>query len=90
MKTPINQEHLEYLQRHGIDVLQALKDNDLDLVLEIIDAAIVDDTKLVVTGIEPGATTATIELHDKENSKVRGKQTIAITVRKGGYDNGWM
>ena len=43
MKTPINKEHLEYLQRHGIDVLQALKDNDLDLVLEIIDAAIVDD-----------------------------------------------
>ena len=43
MKIPINKEHLEYLQRHGIDVLQALKDNDLDLVLEIIDAAIVDD-----------------------------------------------
>ena len=56
----------------------------------IADAVIVDDTKLVVTGIEPGATTATIELHDKENSKVCGKQTIAITVRKGGYDNGWM
>ena len=43
MKPPINKEHLEYLQRHGIDVLQVLKDNDLDLVLEIIDAAIVDD-----------------------------------------------
>ena len=43
MKTPINKEHLEYLQHHGIDVLQVLKDNDLDLVLEIIDAAIVDD-----------------------------------------------
>ena len=56
----------------------------------VADAVIVDDTKLVVTGIEPGATTATIELHDKENSKVCGKQTIAITVRKGGYDNGWM
>ena len=43
MKPSINKEHLEYLQRHGIDVLQVLKDNDLDLVLEIIDAAIVDD-----------------------------------------------
>ena len=56
----------------------------------VADAVIVDDTKLVVTGIEPGATTATIELHDKENSQVCGEQTIAITVRKGGYDNGWM
>ena len=54
----------------------------------IADAAIVDDTKLVVTGIEPGVTTATIELHDKNNSQVITKQTIAITVRKGG--NGWM
>ena len=56
----------------------------------VADAVIVDDTKLVVTGIEPGATTATIELYDKENSQVCGEQTIAITVRKGGYDNGWM
>lgn len=54
----------------------------------VADAAIVDDTKLVVTGIEPGVTTATIELHDKNNSQVITKQTIAITVRKGG--NGWM
>ena len=43
MKIPINKEHLEYLQNKGIDVLQALQDNDLDLVLEIIDDAIVDD-----------------------------------------------
>ena len=43
MKIPINKEHLEYLQNNGIDILQALKDNDLDLVLKIIDDAIVDD-----------------------------------------------
>ena len=54
----------------------------------VADAAIVDDTKLVVTGIEPGTTTATIELHDK-NSQIITKQAIAITVRKVG-DNGWM
>ena len=52
------------------------------------EAAIVDDTKLVVTGIEPGVTTATIEVHDK-NSQIITTQTIAITVRKAG-DNGWM
>ena len=54
----------------------------------VADAAIVDDTKLVVTGIEPGTTTATIELHDK-NSQIITKQTIAITVRNVG-GNGWM
>ena len=54
----------------------------------VADAAIVDYTKLVVTGLEPGTTTATIELHD-ENSQIITKQTIAITVRKVG-DNGWM
>ena len=54
----------------------------------VADAAIVDYTKLVVTGLEPGTTTATIELHD-ENSQIIKKQTIAITVRKVG-DNGWM
>ena len=52
------------------------------------DAAIVDDTKLVVTGIEPGVTTATIEVHDN-NSQIIKAQTIAITVRKVG-GNGWM
>jgi hypothetical protein len=52
------------------------------------DAAIVDNTKLVVTGVEPGVTTATIEVHD-QNSQVIAKQTIAITVRKAG-GNGWM
>ena len=41
-----------------------------------------------ITGLEPGTTTATIELHD-ENSQIIKKQTIAITVRKVG-DNGWM
>ena len=54
----------------------------------VADAAIVDGTKLVVTGIEPGTTTATIELHDK-NSQIITKQTIAITVRNVG-GNGWM
>jgi hypothetical protein len=42
----------------------------------------------VVKGLEPGVTTATIELHD-DNSQIVTKQTIAITVRKAG-DNGWM
>ena len=54
----------------------------------VADAAIVDYTNLVVKGLEPGVTTATIELHD-QNSQVITKQTIAITVRKAG-DNGWM
>ena len=52
------------------------------------DAAIVDYTKLVVTGIKPGATSATIEIHG-EDSKIITSQTIAITVRKAGA-NGWM
>jgi inosine/xanthosine triphosphate pyrophosphatase family protein len=55
----------------------------------VADAAIVDDTKLVVTGLEPGVTTATIELHDKSSRELTKKQTIAITVRKAGA-NGWM
>ena len=54
----------------------------------VADAAIVDYTNLVVKGLEPGVTTATIELHD-DNSQIVTKQTIAITVRKAG-DNGWM
>ena len=54
----------------------------------VADAAIVDYTNLVVKGLEPGVTTATIELHD-QNSQVITKQTIAITVRKAG-GNGWM
>ena len=54
----------------------------------VADAAIVDYTKLVVTGLEPGVTTATIEVHGA-NSQVVAKQTIAITVRKAG-ENGWM
>ena len=54
----------------------------------VADAAIVDYTNLVVKGLEPGTTTATIELHDK-NSQIIKKQTIAITVRKAG-EHGWM
>jgi hypothetical protein len=42
-----------------------------------------------VTGLEPGVTTATIELHDKNSQVLTKKQTIAITVRKVG-ENGWM
>ena len=54
----------------------------------VADAAIVDYTHLVVKGLEPGTTTATIELHD-ENSQIIKKQTVAITVRKAG-EHGWM
>jgi hypothetical protein len=54
----------------------------------VADAAIVDDTKLVVTGVEPGVTSATIEVHN-ENSQIITSQSIAITVRKAG-GNGWM
>ena len=39
----IEKDHLSYLQNHGIDISQALEDNNLELVLEIIDDAIVDD-----------------------------------------------
>ena len=39
----IKQEHLGYLQEAKIDISKALSDNDLDLVLEIIDDAIVGD-----------------------------------------------
>ena len=53
-----------------------------------VDAEIANNTQLVVTGIEPGVTTATIEVHN-ENSQVINKQSIAITVRKAG-GNGWM
>ena len=52
------------------------------------DAKIANNTQLVVTGIEPGVTTATIEVHD-ENSQVITKQSIAITIRKTD-GNGWM
>lgn len=55
----------------------------------VAEAAIVDYTKLVVKGIEPGVTSATIEVHG-ENSQVVAKQTIAITVRKVNNDSGWM
>ena len=55
----------------------------------VADAKIADNTQLVVTGIEPGVATATIEVHD-ENSQVITKQTIAITVRKNGNASGWM
>ena len=55
----------------------------------VADAKIADNSQLVVTGIEPGVTTATIEVHD-ENSQVITKQTIAITVRKNGNASGWM
>ena len=54
-----------------------------------VDAKIANNTQLVVTGIEPGVATATIEVHD-ENSQVITKQTIAITVRKNGNASGWM
>lgn len=46
-------------------------------------AKIVNRTKLTVTGVENGTTTATIEIRGKES------QAIAITVRKTG-GNGWM
>ena len=39
----VKQEHLDYLQEAKIDISSALSSNDLDLVLEIIDDAIVDD-----------------------------------------------
>ena len=55
----------------------------------VADAKIADNSQLVVTGIEPGVATATIEVHD-ENSQVITKQTIAITVRKNGNASGWM
>ena len=54
----------------------------------VADAKIDNNTELVVTGIESGVTTATIEVHG-ENSQVITTQTIAITVRKMG-GNGWM
>ena len=54
----------------------------------VADAKIANNTQLVVTGVEPGVTTATIEVHN-ENSQVINKQSIAITVRKTG-GNGWM
>ena len=50
---------------------------------EPVDVKIVDNTKLVVTGIECGVTTATIEVSGNES------QVIAITVRKNS-GNGWM
>ena len=55
----------------------------------VVDAKIDNNTELVVTGIESGVTTATIEVHG-ENSQVITTQTIAITVRQGGVGNGWM
>jgi subtilisin family serine protease len=54
----------------------------------VADAKIANNTQLVVTGVEPGVTTATIEVHN-ENSQIINKQSIAITVRKTG-GNGWM
>ena len=55
----------------------------------VADAKIANNTQLVVTGIEPGVTTATIEVHN-EDSQVINKQSIAITVRKTGNNGGWM
>ena len=43
----------------------------------------INGTMLVVTGVASGATTATITAGEKS-------QTIAITVRKGGNESGWM
>ena len=54
----------------------------------VADAKIVNNTQLVVTGVEPGVTTATIEVHN-EDSQVINKQSIAITVRKT-TGHGWM
>ena len=48
-----------------------------------IATAEVDGTMLVVTGVASGATSATITAGEKT-------QTIAITVRKGGNEGGWM
>ena len=55
----------------------------------VADAKIANNTQLVVTGIEPGVTTATIEVHN-ESSQVINEQSIAITVRKTGNNGGWM
>ena len=43
----------------------------------------VEGTKLVVTGVASGATTATIKAGETT-------QNIAVTVRKGSSENGWM
>ena len=48
-----------------------------------IATAEVDGTILVVTGVASGVTSATITAGEKT-------QTIAITVRKGGNEGGWM
>ena len=50
---------------------------------EVAAVKIVDDTKLVVTGIANGTTTATITVNGG------AKHVVAITVRKAG-GNGWM
>ena len=71
-----------------------VEDNSVHYIVKcasstVADAVIVDDTQLMVTGLESGVTTATIELHDKNSQVLTKKQTIAITVRKVG-ENGWM
>ena len=53
------------------------------------DVKIENNTQLVVKGLEPGVTTATIEVHNQD-SQIIATQTIAITVRQGGSENGWM
>ena len=81
-------------EKQTIDLVKYFVDGEnFDYIVKlasttVADAAIVDYTKLVVTGLEPGVTTATIEVHGA-NSQVVAKQTIAITVRKAG-ENGWM
>lgn len=78
----------------AIDLAKYFVDGEaLDYIVKLAsttaaDAKIVDDTQLVVTGVESGVTTATIEVHDK-NSQIIATQTIAITVRKAG-GSGWM
>ena len=73
-----------------IDLAKYFVDGEsLDYVVKLahptepVDVKIVDNTKLVVTGIECGVTTATIEVSGNES------QVIAITVRKNS-GNGWM
>ena len=81
-------------EKQTIDLVKYFVDGEnFDYIVKlasttVADAAIVDYTKLVVTGLEPGVTTATIEVHGA-NSQVVAKQAIAITVRKAG-ENGWM
>ena len=73
---------------HTMDLAKYfVKGETLTYSAESANAAIatvqVQGTKLVVTGVATGATTATIKAGDTVH-------TIAVTVRKGNSENGWM